>query len=406
MKTGLIIVLSLLGGALLAAALIEDPGYVMINLRGYLIEMSVPILVAGLIALYLALRLLARIWHTPRQLGRAAARRRKQSAQRQMERGLTLLAEGDWNRGEKFLSRASRRASNPLLGYLGAARAAHQQGATERCESWLRLAADSDPESQTLVLLTEAELQVERGDLGTAAATLDQVARVAPINNRLLQLQAQVYEGLGDWERLSAVLPVLKRRHAIDDAEYRRLAIAAYEGLFAASETDYDRAVELWRALPKDLRENEDITAAYLQALVRHDHQQETETFIRKSLRKTWWQKLVAIYGRLEVVDKPAHLRHAEQWLHDHGEDPVLLLAVARLSMANELWGKARSYLESSLAIAPSAEGFALYGNLLEKLGEDQHASEAFRSGLLIASGAGSGHTALPRNRPDDQNPS
>ncbi|MEJ2160029.1 MAG: hypothetical protein P8X53_06050, partial [Chromatiales bacterium] len=254
--------------------------------------------------------------------------------------------------------------------------------------------------------LTEAELQVERGDLGTAAATLDQVARVAPINSRLLQLQAQVYEGLGDWERLSAALPVLKRRHAIDDAEYRRLGIAAYDGLFAASETDYDRAVELWRALPRDLRDNEDITAAYLQALVRHDHQQETETFIRKSLRKTWWQKLVAIYGRLEVVDKPAHLRHAEQWLHDHGEDPVLLLAVARLSMANELWGKARSYLESSLAIAPSAEGFALYGNLLEKLGEDQHASEAFRSGLLIASGAGSGHTALPRNRPDDQNPS
>ncbi len=400
MKAGLIIVLSLLGGALLAAALIEDPGYVMINLRGYLIEMSVPILVAGLIALYLALRLLARIWRAPRQLGRASARRRKESAQRQMERGLTLLAEGDWNRGEKFLSRASRRASNPLLGYLGAARAAHQQGATERCESWLRLAAESDPESQAVVLLTEAELQIERGDLGAAAATLDRVAETAPVNTRLLQLQAQVYESLGDWQRLSTVLAALKRRHAVDDTEYRRLATAAYSGLFAAADTDYDGAVELWRALPKDLRGDEHLTAAYMQALVRNDHQQESETFIRKALRKNWWQKLVAIYGRLEVVDKAAHLRHAEQWLDHHGEDPVLLLAVARLSMANELWGKARSYLESSLAIAPSAEGFALYGNLLEKLGEDQHASEAFRSGLQLASGAGSGLTALPRNRP------
>jgi HemY protein len=79
----------------------------------------------------------------------------------------------------------------------------------------------------------------------------------------------------------------------------------------------------------------------------------------------------------------------------------VLLIAVARLSMANELWGKARSYLESSLAITPSAEGFALYGNLLEKLGEDQHASEAFRSGLLLASGDDGGRPRLPRAQAD-----
>ena len=39
--------------------------------------------------------------------------------------------------------------------------------------------------------------------------------------------------------------------------------------------------------------------------------------------------------------------------------------------MANELWGKARSYLESSLALAPTADAYALYGRLLTELGED-----------------------------------
>ena len=401
MKSGLIIVLSLLGGALLAAALIEDPGYVMINLHGYLVEMSVPVLVAGLIAIYLALRLLARIWRAPRKLGQAAAKRRQQNAQRQLERGLALLAEGDWHRGERFLTRASRRASNPLLGYLGAARAAHEQGATERSESWLRLAAESDPDARTVVLLTEAEMQLERGEFADAAATLDKVAPTAATSTRLPQLQAQVFESQKDWKRLSALLPALKRRHAVGDDEYHRLAGIAYRGLFEAPDTDYDRAVELWRTLPKDLRRSEEILATYTQSLVRNEHQHEAEKFIRQHLRKSWSQKLIAIYGRLELPDKAEHLRHAEHWLHDHGEDPVLLIAVARLSMANELWGKARSYLESSLAITPSAEGFALYGNLLEKLGEDQHASEAFRSGLLLASGDDGGRPRLPRAQAD-----
>ncbi len=50
--------------------------------------------------------------------------------------------------------------------------------------------------------------------------------------------------------------------------------------------------------------------------------------------------------------------------------------------MANELWGKARSYLESSLALAPVPDAYALYGRLLTQLGEDERARSAFRSGL------------------------
>jgi HemY protein len=54
--------------------------------------------------------------------------------------------------------------------------------------------------------------------------------------------------------------------------------------------------------------------------------------------------------------------------------------------MTNELWGKARSYLESSLALDPSPETYALYGELLEALGESDQAALAFRSGLGIVS--------------------
>jgi HemY protein len=52
--------------------------------------------------------------------------------------------------------------------------------------------------------------------------------------------------------------------------------------------------------------------------------------------------------------------------------------------MVNELWGKARSYLESSLAIRPRAEAYQLYGRLLARLGEGENAALAYRSGLSL----------------------
>ena len=55
--------------------------------------------------------------------------------------------------------------------------------------------------------------------------------------------------------------------------------------------------------------------------------------------------------------------------------------------MANELWGKARSYLESSIAIDPAPESYALYGTLLDRLGENERAALAFRSGLALVDG-------------------
>jgi HemY protein len=56
--------------------------------------------------------------------------------------------------------------------------------------------------------------------------------------------------------------------------------------------------------------------------------------------------------------------------------------------MAAELWGKARSYVESSLSLAPTADAYALYGRLLTQLGEDDGALGAFRSGLKLVTPA------------------
>ena len=93
-------------------------------------------------------------------------------------------------------------------------------------------------------------------------------------------------------------------------------------------------------------------------------------------------------YGRIQGGGAEKQLRRAEEWLKAHAEDGALLLTAARLCMAMELWGKARSYLESSLAMAPGTDAYALYGRLLNQFGEEANAAVAFRSGLGLVTRA------------------
>ena len=51
MKLGLIVVIVAILSAIGAQALLTDPGYVAISIRGYLIEMSVPVLVGAIVLL-------------------------------------------------------------------------------------------------------------------------------------------------------------------------------------------------------------------------------------------------------------------------------------------------------------------------------------------------------------------
>ena len=63
----------------------------------------------------------------------------------------------------------------------------------------------------------------------------------------------------------------------------------------------------------------------------------------------------------------------------------MLLLAAGRSCIRNELWGKARSYLESSLAIRPTPEAYHELGQLMLQLGEKEAATSAFAKGLTLS---------------------
>jgi len=74
MKFSIIVVIATLVFAFAAHFLLQDPGYVAINFRGYLVEMSVPVLLGIAVLLVVAVWAIRKIIIAPRLIGEAAGR--------------------------------------------------------------------------------------------------------------------------------------------------------------------------------------------------------------------------------------------------------------------------------------------------------------------------------------------
>lgn len=396
MRLGILLLVALALGALGAHWLLGDQGYVLVNVRGWTFETSVPGLVFALLVLYVLVRLLFWLIRAPRRVGRAVGDLRGRRAQRHLDNAFAAIAEGKWNRGERLLGRAAKGPAS-LAGYLAAARAAQHQAAPERRDEWLRLAYEADPAAAPAILLTQAELQLEHQQLEQALATLRQLETVSPGHPRGLALHARVLERLADWRGLEALLPQLRGSKALDGAALQSLEVRVGQAQLdgAADAASLETA---WQAQRKNVRRHPAILEGYARAAMRVGAADQAETVLRRALKSAWTPGLVAAYGRLDSSNPAAQLANAEKWLNERPEDAELLLACGRLCLKTQLWGKARSYLETSLAIRPSPETWQIYGELLVQLGESGAASEAFRQGLAAASGSA---LALPAPRPD-----
>ena len=386
MRAGVALLVALFVGALAAHFLLEDRGYVLIDYRGYLIEMSVPALVFLLVLLYFAVRGIALLWRTPHRLGVSLAERRHRNAGRELTRGLMYLADGDWAKGERLLLRGARASDAPLVHYLMAARAAQRQGRKERRDEWLRLASEALPEAEKTVLLTQAELELETGEHARALEAAKRVLESSPEHPVALALAARARSALGDRAGLAELLPKLHVAE-LPPAELERLAAEALEAAFRDPELTSDSLALRWGELPREIRRLPRVIAIRAFALDRLGRGDDAERELRAALKRTWDPILVDAYGKIRTSDAAKHLKQAEAWLRERPEDPTLLVCAARLCIVNELWGKARSYLESSIAIDPAPESYALYGNLLDRLGDNERAALAFRSGLALVDG-------------------
>ena len=381
MKFGIIVVVVLFISAFGAHFLLADPGYVVINFRGYVIEMSVPVLAGLAVALVLVVWLIRKLIVAPRRLGEAAGRYRSARSGKKLTKGMIAVAEGNLARGEKMLGRAASTSDSPLFNYLQAARAAHLQGQDNRRDEWLRLAYKETPEAANAILLTQAEFQLDRGQSEQALATLRRLEEDSKNHAHALALMGRLYFKLEDWASLADLLPRLRKNTQVKPETLDKWTIRIHQQALDTA-ADVEVLDQAWKAVARKLRSDLTLLTAYYEGLVRLGLHDRAEKELAAALRSEWLGPLVRLFGLVKATDTTKQLKRAEGWLKNHSEDPDLLLAAARLCLRNELWGKARSYLETVITMRPTPEAYQEYGNLLAQMGEADAAADAYKDGL------------------------
>jgi HemY protein len=391
MRLLIITLLVLVGASLLTALALEKPGFVLIAYDKTSIELAlfdfILVLAALFVLFYLLIRFVARLLVMPSELHQAYLRHQEEKAHQQFYKGLLELAQGRWTRAERLLLRSVWNHGTPLLGYLGAARAAQMQAAYDRRDVYLKKAIESDRSAGVAVGLLQAELQLSSKQNEQALATLQHLRELAPRHGYVLYMLARMYRNLSDWDRLLDVIPTLRKSKAIPAEQIDEVEGAAVAELMvrASQQGESDTVQRLWRQLPKRLKHNARLVESHVRALDRLGQHDQAATEIRKFLNSDWNQDLVRLLGELTLTEPLQTLGHAESWLKQHGKDPELLLTLGRLSLQAELWGKARLYLENSINFGPRVLSYRLLGDLLESMGDHEQAQACYQQGLKFA---------------------
>jgi HemY protein len=398
MRGSILTAAALVGGGLLAHAVLDDPGYVAVSIGRALFETTVPVFLLLLLGLYFLARTLVESLTARARLAALRAERRRRRARDDTQRGLLDLAAGRWRSAEELLSRSAAESDSAAANYLVAARAADLQDAVERRDEWLARAQEAAPDERAAALITLAEMQMRRGQDTAALQTLEQLDASGDLNSRGLELMARLCQKLGRGEQLRALGPRLRNAGELPQAQVNEiLAQVQLEDVRAAGENrDAAAAMDAWSKLPRATRKLPQAIAIHARALLAAGDPAGAEKVLREAIDGGREPALVRLYGELQLKDALAPLEHAENWLRAAPEDPDLLATCARLALQAELVGKARSYLEASLARRHSAENSLLYAELLEQLGEAERARSVLRDSVARSVGR---RPVLPRVR-------
>ena len=390
-----IVFLLIAAAACIGLAIAEDAGYVLIAYKSFRYESSVWATLALIVVLWLliwGIKLLVELVTASTGLVNPWSRRnRSRRVQIAIEQGQMDLAEGRWASAQKHLARAAEAERQPLLFYLGAARAANELGHYEESDKLLERALQRQPQAELAIALSHAQLQVDRADTDGALNTLQAMHERHPHNVQVLRQLQRLHQQRGDWTALIRLLPELRKDKVLPAKELAELESRAWGqnlNLAAQRETEGEAALQslqrAWQQLTSAQRQEPALVLAYAEQLRQLGAQGEAEEVLRGALKRNYDSHLVRLYGLLRGKDPVKQLQTAEGWLKAHPADPSLLLTLGRLCLQNSLWGKARDYLENSLKLQRNPEACAELARLLAQLGETDRSNQLFQEGLNL----------------------
>jgi len=368
-----------------------NDGYALFVLPPWRVEVTLNLFLLALILLfvlaYAVLRALFFTFGLPERARRWRKRRAREKAGQAFQDAVRLLFEGRFGQALKKADAAHAAGAAPGLSALIAARAAQRLREPEKQQDWMDKAKSGDPRTEAATLMLEAEMMNEGRHFAEALAALARLQDKQGRHIAALRLELRARQGIGDWDGVLRLLRQLSKRDALTPEVVREARRQAHLGNIARLAADKAALIAYLRALPADER-GQRVVLAGARALVADGADSEAQKLIEAACEATphdeWQDEALTLYSRLAGGEPLDRIARGEAWLRRYPHDARLLEALGRMCRSQRLWGKAQSYLEASLAIAPTQQAHLELARLFDQLERGDEANRNYRASVLL----------------------
>ncbi|NME03142.1 heme biosynthesis HemY N-terminal domain-containing protein [Aeromonas sp. DNRA1] len=381
----IVLVAAMVAGLIFGPQASGNKGYVLISLGNYTVESSVTSAVILAVLFYGALLivewLLGRVFGLRRKtLGWYGSRRRRKANQQTVAATLAM-AEGHYSQAEKLMLKGASNSDTPLLNYLSAAKAAQARGDDVRRDQYLQKAQEENPKAELALTLTQTQLQIEQGQYDTALAMLESVYALNPRHPMVLDQLRQVHLAREDWAALIDLIPVLHKVGKLTPKQEEDLLQQAWRGRLDAASGALETLRPIWQELPRKLRQDPDLLAAYGDSLRQLGADNEAAELWLDALRKQVSPQLLARLPKLKLDSYQPMLTLLQKIQDQPGVDAAL----AQVYLLAGQLDDAQRLLEQEVAKAPSAAVYHALGQVMDKRRLTNKANEYYRQALQLA---------------------
>ncbi|HEY3180346.1 MAG TPA: heme biosynthesis HemY N-terminal domain-containing protein [Casimicrobiaceae bacterium] len=366
-----------------------NAGYALFVSPPYRVELSLNtfflLTAIAFIALYALLRIVTRLSRLPREVRDHRRKRQVSRARAKEDAAVVALIEGRHGKARQFAEESLAIPGSSPVGSLIAARAALETRDFDAVESALGRPEARVPSLTVSRLMLEAEIALERGRPVDALARLAELKKEAGLHTAALRLELRALTAAGRHAEIPALIDQLVKRKVYDTAQGEVLRASAHAEALAGFTHDASGLRDYWNRLADAEKLQPKIARAAAGAFIALGGDREATDIIARSLDRRWDSDLVALYAECTTADATRQLETAERWLVDNNQDATLLYALGRLCERAQLWGKAQTYLEASLALDNSWRANLALGEMQANLGRTDQANAHLAAALKLA---------------------
>ncbi len=380
-------ILGLFALAVLAAlALRFNTGYALLVWPPYRVELSLNflglLLIAGFAVCYLLARFIFGAIGLPAKVRAFRERRRRETSRTLMLDALCAFFEGRYGRAERAAANAMESGEVSALGAVLAARAAHELRHFDERDAYLARAEKLAPASVAMRVIAQAGMLLDERRFQDALIALKTLPEK---HTAALRLELKALQQAKSWEQTLPLIDQLERRGVFDAIQAGQLRRYAHSENLKRGALDRHSLEEGWQKVPSDQKRDAKVAAAAAECFMALGGRAQANQIIEQALDFEWDSDLVALYADCIGAETVRQIERAERWLETHPRDAVLLLALGKLCAQQELWGKARSYLEASISVEPTYSAHLALAQLHKRLGNAEGARRHYRESLELA---------------------